>query len=212
MQVLVIGAGVVGLAVGRGAALAGHDVIVAEAEGHIGSGTSSRNSEVIHAGLYYARDSLKASLCVQGRDMLYEYLCERSLPHRRLGKLIVATEDDQLAALADLQRKGQANGVEHLHLVGARDDYEVARRIDGDPARALRAARRGPIGLDRVRLDVDGYGAVLVFEVRVEKAVRLVDGRLQKTSRAAEPDLAANQSSYHDSCYLGQRQLRAAAG
>jgi L-2-hydroxyglutarate oxidase LhgO len=114
---IVIGAGVIGLACARALAMAGRHTIVLEAESHIGTGVSSRNSEVIHAGLYYARGSLKARLCVQGREMLYEYLGERGLPHQRLGKLIVATEDAQLAALADLQSRGQANAVEHLHLL-----------------------------------------------------------------------------------------------
>ena len=116
---IVIGAGVIGLACARALAIAGRQAIVLEAESHIGTGVSSRNSEVIHAGLYYARDSLKAKLCVQGREMLYKYLGERGLPHRRLGKLIVATEEAQLAALADLQSRGRANGVEHLHLLDA---------------------------------------------------------------------------------------------
>ena len=114
---IVIGAGVIGLACARALAMSGRQTIVLEAESHIGTGVSSRNSEVIHAGLYYPRGSLKARLCVQGRGMLYQYLRERGLPHRRLGKLIVASEDSQLAALSDLRSRGLANGVEHLHLL-----------------------------------------------------------------------------------------------
>jgi L-2-hydroxyglutarate oxidase LhgO len=116
---IVVGAGVIGLACARALAMAGLQTIVLEAESRIGSGVSSRSSEVIHAGLYYAQGSLKATLCVQGRQLLYRYLGERGLPHRRLGKLIVATEDGQLTALADLQRRGLANGVEHLELIDA---------------------------------------------------------------------------------------------
>jgi L-2-hydroxyglutarate oxidase LhgO len=116
---IVIGAGVIGLACGRALAAAGLQTIVLEAEPRIGSGVSSRSSEVIHAGIYYAPDSLKARFCVQGRELLYRYLSERSLPHRRLGKLIVATEQAQLASLAELQRRGKANGVEHLEMLDA---------------------------------------------------------------------------------------------
>jgi len=101
---------VIGLACARALAMAGLQTIVLEAESRIGSGVSSRSSEVIHAGLYYAPDSLKARLCVQGRELLYGYLGERGLPHRRLGKLIVATEPAQEPALTDLRRRGLANG------------------------------------------------------------------------------------------------------
>src|SRR5580765_6021244 len=87
---IVIGAGVVGLAVARALALAGREVIVLEAAGAIGTGSSSRNSEVIHAGIYYPKGSLKAQLCVGGREPLYAYCQERGVAHARLGKIIVA--------------------------------------------------------------------------------------------------------------------------
>src|SRR5262245_18594176 len=92
VQCVVIGAGVVGLAVARSLASAGREVIVLEATEGIGTHTSSRNSEVIHAGLYYAPGSLKARLCVAGKAMLYGYCAERDIPHRRIGKVVVATE------------------------------------------------------------------------------------------------------------------------
>ena len=90
----VIGAGVVGLAVARALARAGREVTVLEAERAAGQHTSSRNSEVIHAGIYYPPGSLKARLCVEGRDALYAYCAARGVPHARLGKLIVATSDE----------------------------------------------------------------------------------------------------------------------
>src|ERR1700749_1118860 len=96
----VIGAGVVGLAVARALSQRGHDVIVLEAEGPIG--TTWRNSEVIHAAIYYPKDSLKARLCVEGRGLLYAYLQERGLPHRRCGKLILATDEAQGGQLASI--------------------------------------------------------------------------------------------------------------
>jgi L-2-hydroxyglutarate oxidase LhgO len=110
----VIGAGVVGLAVARALALRGREVIVLESEGAIGTGTSSRNSEVIHAGIYYPQGSLKAQLCVEGKQRLYAYAEERGLPHRRCGKLIVATSAAQVGQLEAIAAKARANGVDDL--------------------------------------------------------------------------------------------------
>ena len=100
VDTIVIGAGVVGLAIARSLALAGREVLVLEAEAAFGTQTSARNSEVIHAGLYYPRNSLKAALCVRGKELLYRYCAERNIPHRRLGKLLIATDASELAALA----------------------------------------------------------------------------------------------------------------
>jgi len=108
---VVAGAGVVGLAVARTLALAGREVLVLEAAEAIGTQTSARNSEVIHAGIYYAPGSLKARLCVQGKAMLYDYCAQRGVAHRRAGKLIVATSDAQQGALADIEQRARANGV-----------------------------------------------------------------------------------------------------
>ncbi len=114
---LIVGAGVIGLAVARALARSGRWVVVLEAEGGIGTGASSRNSEVIHAGLYYPRDSLKARFCVEGRRRLYDYCAEHGVPHRKCGKLIVACEASELAAIEGLARRGQDNGVEGLKLL-----------------------------------------------------------------------------------------------
>ncbi len=111
---MVIGAGVVGLAVARELALQGRDVMVLERAPAIGTGTSSRNSEVIHAGIYYPRGSLKAQLCVQGKELLYAYCAERAIGHRRCGKLIVATNAGQRAQLEIVRAMAQANGVGDL--------------------------------------------------------------------------------------------------
>ena len=110
----VIGAGVVGLAIARALALAGREVLVLEATDMIGSQTSSRNSEVIHAGIYYATDSLKARLCVKGKQRLFDYCASRGVPHKRIGKLIVATSPSQIPALDALKVKATANGVTDL--------------------------------------------------------------------------------------------------
>lgn len=118
---VVVGAGVVGLAVARALALQGREVMVLESAPAIGTGTSSRSSEVIHAGLYYPAGSLKAQLCVQGRDMLYAYCAERGVPHRRCGKLVVATSPDQLPSLESIQVRAQANGLQDLCWLGRHD-------------------------------------------------------------------------------------------
>ncbi len=114
VDAVVVGAGVVGLAVARALALQGREVLVLEAAEAIGTGTSARNSEVLHAGIYYPTGSLKAQLCVQGQQQLYAYCAERGIGHRRCGKLLVATHTDQHAALEQLRRQAVANGVHDL--------------------------------------------------------------------------------------------------
>ncbi|OTP76573.1 NAD(P)/FAD-dependent oxidoreductase [Caballeronia sordidicola] len=121
IECVVIGAGVVGLAVARAMAARGREVIVLEAGEAVGIGTSSRNSEVIHAGLYYPRGSLKAELCVRGRAMLYEYCDGHGVPYNRCGKLLVATARNQLPQLAAIQQKAVENGVLDLVRVSGAD-------------------------------------------------------------------------------------------
>ncbi len=124
----VIGAGVVGLAVARALALAGREVIVLEAEDAIGTHTSSRNSEVIHAGIYYPQGSLKARLCVTGKQLLYQYCRERAVPHARVGKIIVAHDDAERSTVGSYIEKASANGVNDLRWLS---DAELA---DMEPA------------------------------------------------------------------------------
>ncbi len=119
VECIVIGAGVVGLAVARRLAMAGVEVVVVERADMIGTETSSRNSEVIHAGIYYAKDSLKAQLCVEGRHGLYQYCRERGVPHQNCGKLIVATSDGEAETLEAIIARGHDNGVDDLHMIGA---------------------------------------------------------------------------------------------
>jgi L-2-hydroxyglutarate oxidase LhgO len=111
LDAVVVGAGVVGLAIARALAMSGREVVIVEAEDAIGTHTSSRNSEVIHAGIYYAKDSLKARSCVDGKALLYEYCVSHGVPHKRCGKLIVAADDSQLTELSNIQKKAHANGV-----------------------------------------------------------------------------------------------------
>src|SRR3989338_8994500 len=114
---VVVGAGVVGLAVARALALQGREVMVLEALDAIGTGTSSRNSEVIHAGIYYPQGSLKARLCVEGKELLYDYCAQRGIGHSRCGKLIVATHASQIPQLQAIIAKAAANGVPDLVLL-----------------------------------------------------------------------------------------------
>lgn len=117
IDVAVIGGGVVGLAAARAIALRGHSVCVLEREGRPGMGTSTHNSQVVHAGMYYPAGSLKARHCVRGARMLYDYCASRGVPHARCGKLIVAQHEGDVADLERLQLKGTANGVQGLRLV-----------------------------------------------------------------------------------------------
>jgi L-2-hydroxyglutarate oxidase LhgO len=117
LDCVVVGAGVVGLAVGRSLALAGHEVVVLEGEPEIGMHTSSRNSEVIHAGLYYPEGSLKARLCVQGREKLYTYCKSRHVPFNKIGKFIVAPCDAEHERLLNIQLRARKNGVTDLRLI-----------------------------------------------------------------------------------------------
>ncbi len=130
VDAVVVGAGVVGLAVARALALAGREVIVLDAAEGIGTETSSRNSEVIHAGIYYPPGSLKARFCVAGKLALYAYCAERGIPHRRCGKLLVATEETQVPKLQALKAQAEANGVTDL------------QRLTADQARSMEPALR----------------------------------------------------------------------
>jgi len=126
---LVIGAGVVGLAVARELAQRGHDVVVVEAGTAIGTGISSRNSEVIHAGLYYPTGSLKAQLCVEGKHALYTYARQRNIPHQACEKLVVATSPSQEADLQTLARQAKENGVEDVTLLDRRDAEDLEPQV-----------------------------------------------------------------------------------
>ena len=152
MQVLVVGAGVVGLAIAREAAVQGHDVIVAEAAATIGTGTSSRNSEVIHAGLHYPKGSLKARFCVAGRDRLYDYCAEHGVPHRRLGKLTVACTEPELATLEGIWKKAEGNGVADLEWV----EEAAARKLEPE-LKCLRAFLSPSTGI------VDSHALMLAY-------------------------------------------------
>lgn len=131
IDIVVVGAGVVGLAIARAFALDGRDVIVLEKNAAIGEETSSRNSEVIHAGIYYPPGSLKARLCVRGRDALYRYCADKGIPHRRCGKIIVAVGDEQRAELELLRLRAAENGADDLRWLDAGDLESLEPEVAG---------------------------------------------------------------------------------
>ena len=175
---VVIGAGVVGLAVARQLALAGREVIVLEAQNMIGTETSSRNSEVIHAGIYYPKGSLKATSCVQGKQKLYPYCIEHGVPHRRCGKLIVATTDAQKATLEQIRAKAAANGVTDLAWL----EPAAVRELEPEVfcTAALLSPSTGIIDSHALMLAYQGeaedHGAMLAFCARVERGRVTEDG------------------------------------
>ncbi len=169
---VVVGAGVVGLAVGRAFAVSGRDTIVLESELAIGTATSSRNSEVIHAGIYYAPGSLKARLCVSGKEALYAYCAEHGIPHRRLGKLIVATGETEVATLEDLQATARSNGVDDLELLDAAHLTKMEPKVRG--VGALLSPSTGIVDSHALMLayrgDIEDAGARIAFGSRLAGA------------------------------------------
>jgi L-2-hydroxyglutarate oxidase LhgO len=182
VDVAVIGAGIVGLAIARALAQRRREVVVIERAGGFGTGISSRNSEVIHAGLYYAAGSLKARLCVHGKALLYDYCQARGVAHRRCGKLVVATRESDLPRLAHLAAQGAANGVADLRLLDR--DEALALEPALHCAGALLSPSSGIVdshGLMMALLgDAEHAGATLALASPVTGGARQGDGwRLQ---------------------------------
>lgn len=170
MEILVVGAGVVGLACARALAIGGHSVIVAEREDAVGTGVSSRNSEVIHAGLYYPTGSLRARHCVEGRRRLYLYCDSHGVAHRACGKLVVATTELERAKIEGIHAQGQINGVSHLRLISA----GAARALEPNVAcvAALLSERTGIVDSHGLMLalqgDIEDAGGVVALNSRIE--------------------------------------------
>lgn len=175
---VVIGAGVVGLAVARALALAGRGVLVLEAENAIGTQTSARNSEVIHAGMYYPTGSLKAQLCVQGRALLYAYCQERGIAHQACGKLIVATDTSQFPALRAIEHQGRANGVNDLVWLSA--EQALAMEPHLHCVAALHSPSTGTVDSHALMLsllgDIENAGGMLAVNSALASAVCRHDG------------------------------------
>ena len=151
-ECIVIGAGLIGLACARQLAMAGHEVVILEAANAIGTETSSRNSEVIHAGIYYPKGSLKANLCVHGKNLLYQYCVSHGIEYKRLGKLIVATSEDEVPQLKIIKEKAVNNGVHDI-------EYLTQQQITSlEPAINAKAALYSPsTGI------IDSHGLMLAL-------------------------------------------------
>jgi L-2-hydroxyglutarate oxidase LhgO len=195
VDAIVVGAGVVGLAVARELALAGREVLVLEAASHFGTGTSSRNSEVVHSGLYYPTGSLKARLCVAGRERLYAYCAERGVPHRVLGKLVVATSEADVATLERYRTLAAANSAGELAWLST----DEVRALEPEVAcvRALHAARTGIVDSHAFMLallgDLGTAGGEVAYRAPFVQATRAdagfavdVGGEAPITLRCAE--------------------------
>lgn len=172
---IVVGAGAVGLAIARALARAGREVVILEAAGSIGQGVSSRSSEVIHAGIYYPTGLLKTRVCVAGRDMLYRFCEDFSVPHSRCGKLIVATSDAERPKLDAIRAQAEANGVSDLRPISAAEAREM------EPALSCVAALLSPsTGI----IDSHGYMAALLGDAEAHGAMLalntpVVGGRIE---------------------------------
>ena len=185
---VVVGAGVVGLAVARALALAGREVLVLEAAEGIGTETSSRNSEVIHAGIYYPAGSLMARSCVAGKHMLYAYCRERGLPHAQCGKLIVATDEAEAGRLLSIQARAAANGVPDLRLLTRAEALALEPALHCTAA--LLSPSTGIIDSHAFMLslqgDAENAGAVFAFHSPVLSG-RATDAGIEIEVGGAEP-------------------------
>jgi L-2-hydroxyglutarate oxidase LhgO len=188
VDAVVIGAGVIGLAVARALAMAGREVVVLEAAGTIGSETSSRNSEVIHAGIYYPAGSLKAQSCVAGKQLLYDYCATHGVPHRRCGKLIVATSEAQRTTLEQIRAKAAANGADDLRWL----ERAAVRKLEPELecVAALLSPSTGIIDSHGLMLayrgDAEDHGAMIAFRAPVTGGT-VVDGGVELEVGGGEP-------------------------
>ena len=206
---VVIGAGVVGLAVARRLAQAGREVIVLEREEMIGTATSSRNSEVIHAGIYYPSGSLKAQSCVAGKHQLYAYCAEHGVPHRRCGKLIVATTEAQQATLEQIRAKAAANGVSDLEWLAPAEVAELEPEVFCTAA--LLSPSTGIIDSHGLMLayqgDAEDHGAMLAFGAPVERGRVGEDGiRARGRRRGGDDAQRADRGQQRRAARAGPRR------
>lgn len=189
VDTVVIGAGAVGLACAAALARAGHDVLVLEAASAIGTGTSSRNSEVVHAGLYYPTGSLRHKFCVEGRRRLYEWMAARGVAHRKTGKLIVATSDAQIPKMEGLHAQGERNGVEGLSFLTGAEAMAMEPHLSCKAA--VLSAETGILDSHGYMLslqgDLEDHGGAIAFNTPVTSSEILADGRIRIEAGGAEP-------------------------
>ncbi len=188
VECVIIGAGAVGLACARRLAMAGREVIVLDAAEAIGTGTSSRNSEVIHAGIYYPAGSFKARACVAGKHFLYDYCAEHGVPHKRIGKLIVAGDESRIPELEALQARAAANGVPDLELLAGAEVQALEPAVRA--AAGLLSPSTGIIDSHALMLayqgDAEAHGAMIAFHAPVLGG-RALDAGIEIEVGGAEP-------------------------
>lgn len=188
---VVIGAGAVGLAIARALTQAGHDTLILEKNSHIGMETSARNSEVIHAGIYYPKGSLKARLCVEGRTQLYDFCEGHGVGHKRLGKLIVATGADQAPELEAILAAAMGNDVNDLIRLNKTQIAEMEPELHA--TEGLFSPSTGIIDSHQYMLallgDAEAAGASLVRDARVTHITRIADGYRLNVDNAGETQL-----------------------
>ncbi len=189
VDTVVIGGGVVGLACARTLAQAGRDVVLLEKADDIGTGTSSRNSEVIHGRIYYPKDSLKAKCCVEGKHMLYDYCASHGIEHNRIGKIIVAITEDEVSKLEELKAKGEANGVMDLEWLDADQMKQAEPNVRA--AAGLMSPSTGIIESHGYMLSLQGeledQGGMIAFNTPVEGGEVLADGRIRLRAGGETP-------------------------
>jgi len=193
IECIVIGAGVVGLAVARALALAGREVLLLEAESHPGTITSSRNSGVIHAGLYYAPGTLKARFCVAGNRAMYAYCEARGVEHHNCGKLIIANGDQEEQVLHHLLERARANGVDGVRLISGTEAHALEPEVLCTAA--LHCPTSGIVDQHPYMLalqgDMENAGGTLVCDCRVETLSRSNGGFLVKTGGQGATEIEA---------------------
>ena len=209
VQTVVVGAGVVGLAIARALALSGREVIMLESEDAIGTATSARNSEVIHGGMYYSEGSNKARLCVQGKHLLYDYCESHGVNHSRIGKLIVATNKEEVPVLEGIRQKGIINGVGDLRYVEADELREIEPNVKA--ARALLSPSTGLVDSHGLMLalqgDAESHGTMIALSSPVESG-RIDGGQFTLRVGGATP-MELSCSELINSAGLGALKLAA---
>ena len=195
IETIVIGAGVVGLAVARSLARAGREVMVLEREDAFGTITSARNSEVIHAGIYYPQGSLKARMCVEGRHKLYAYADEMGIPYNRCGKLIIACTDDEVDKFQGIARRAWDNGVSDLREISAAEAMELEPALDCKGA--LLSPSTGVVDSHGLMLallgEIEAHDGMLVLNTPVDRLSVRDDGFLIRTGGDAPMELLADR-------------------
>jgi L-2-hydroxyglutarate oxidase LhgO len=206
-ETVVVGAGVVGLAIARGLALAGKEVLILEREIAFGTITSSRNSSVIHAGIYYTKNSLKAKCCVEGKNDLYNYLKTHNVPHEQCGKIIVATSNNELKVLDELMRKAKLNGVHDVVRLTADDVKDIEPNVQS--LGGLLSPSTGIVDSHSYMMallgDLESLGGVICYETSV------VGGR-QTNSNTFELDVVDDVSNPSRTTQISARHVINAAG